>query len=151
MDACLRVLIRGGVLNVQLFMCRCSDHQATLPGCPPTSIARRRWLHHNSCGATIDPDNPAYYEYGIVDDPGIDYGGAAAPDGDFYGAGNGPGEAPDNFLSIFCSTFFYDDPDGDYPEGATVTDVPGPSCCECGAALCMHSRCWKLLHCCNLR
>lgn len=37
------------------------ERQNPWPGCPASSIAKRRWINHNSCGSTTDSDEPEYY------------------------------------------------------------------------------------------
>ena len=90
-----------------------------MPGCPASSISRRRWLHHSSCGGTIDPDNPEYYWNTLPDEPDAasDYNGAAAPAGDYAAVRSGPAAAPDPFIVAFFCDYYDGDPGGDYPEG----------------------------------
>lgn len=53
--------------HAQRDMCRCEfvlNHTGPWPGCPPKSVTKRRRLNHNSCGWSIEPDDPEYYDYG---------------------------------------------------------------------------------------
>ena len=48
-------------------MCRCEyalNHTGPWPGCPSKSVTKRRRINHNSCGWSIGPDDPDYYDYG---------------------------------------------------------------------------------------
>lgn len=108
-------------------LCRCSpyEQQSALPGCPETSIARRRWLHHNSCGGTIDPEDPEYYwnsRDGEEDADVVDYNGAAAPASDYAYAAPSPLPEGDPFLHPYCfdPSYYETDPGLDYPEGVGV-------------------------------
>lgn len=132
----------------QVLCCRCSasDQQAALPGCPDTSIARRRWLHHTSCGGTIDPDNPQYYfnAQPYESETEVDYYGAPGPAGGDHPTA-GLSEAYDPFLALGCldPNYYPEDPGGDYPEGAT--DI---TCCDAFVRAPALSP-MKMLHCCN--
>lgn len=37
------------------------------PGCPEKSVKKRRWVNHNACGSSVDPENPEYYTNQFID------------------------------------------------------------------------------------
>lgn len=66
--------------------CRCSleERETPAPGCPRHSIAKRRWINHNSCGDTTDEEEPQYYFSGVSSATGgagslRDYDGSPTP------------------------------------------------------------------------